>query len=509
MSAALARRARGLAAAALLLAVGAGCQHRFTTDPEVSPSTTEPKTPLSPADPNDTLGGRPSLAPPPSFEPTPPDVFRVGPITVWHLRRPLLPLVSATFLVPTGSSTDPGGKPGAAWLTADMMDEGAGSRGAVELSTELQDLGAELRTSAGADASFASMTVLKKRFDRAFAILADVVARPRFEAKEFERVHGLWGDALKKRSDDPAALASVAGQAAMFGRDAPYGHPTMGWPSSAGALGLDDLKRFHAAAWRPERLVLIVAGQIERAEVEAALTRELGAWKPAGAAAPMAVPAAPLKSRPRLVLVDRPKAVQSALYVVRDGVRAGEPGTAPLELINTVLGGSFTSRLNLNLREEKGWTYGARTGFTESRSTGTFIARAAVQAEFTGPALKETLDELAKMAASGPTESEVLKARAQDRSDLVQTYETVAGAAGRLAQLAALALPPGFDADATRARAAADRATLATLSKAVDPSTATIVVVGDVATVKEQLASLGLPEPVLWDAEARPAKPSN
>ncbi len=500
-------RAGGILAAGIaLMLVAAGCQHRFTTDPEMTPPT-EPKTALSPDDSTlDTLGARPTLAPPPSFEPTPPDVFRVGPITVWHLRRPLLPLVSATFLVPTGASVDPVDRPGAAWLTADMMDEGAGSRGAVELSTELQDIGAELRTSAGADASFASMTVLKKRFDRAFAILADVVARPRFEPKEFERVHGLWTDVLKKRADDPASLASVAGQAAMFGREAPYGHPTLGWPSSASAVGLEDVKRFHAAAWRPERLVLIVAGQIERAEVEAAIARELGAWKPTGAAAPAAAPAAPRRDRPRLVLIDRPKAVQSALYVVRDGVRAGEPGTAPLELINTVLGGSFTSRLNLNLREDKGWTYGARTGFTETRTTGTFIARTAVQAEFTGPALKETLDELSKMAASGPTEGEVLKARAQDRSDLVQTYETVAGAAGRLAQLASLALPPGFDAEATRARAAADRASLVKLSKAVDPSSATIVIVGDVATVKGQLAGLGLPEPVLWDAEARPAK---
>src|SRR5690606_11018888 len=123
--------------------------------------------------------------------------------------------------------------------------------------------------------------------------------------------------------------------------------------------------------------------------------------------------------------------------------------------------GSFTSRLNMNLREDKGWTYGARTGLTETRGVGAFIARAAVQAEFTGPALDETLKELDLMAQRGPTEAEIDKARAQDRAELVQAYETVGGAAGRLAQLAALGLPPGFDAAATRERAAADREELA------------------------------------------------
>ena len=121
--------------------------------------------------------------------------------------------------------------------------------------------------------------------------------------------------------------------------------------------------------------------------------------------------------------------------------------------------------------------------------------------------LKETLDELAKMSAEGPTDGEVEKARAQDRADLVQTYETVAGASGRLAQLAALSLPPGFDAAATRSRATATRADLARLAKAhVDASRSTIVVVGDLDTVRPQLDKLGLPAPVIWDAEARPAK---
>jgi len=490
------------------LSLATGCQHSFTIDPE-APQKASPSNgkSLNDTPATDLLGPRPDLAAPRAFEPAPPDVFKVGPITVWLLARPRLPIVSATFLVPCGGASDGNGKPGTAWLTADMMDEGAGSRGAVELSTELQDLGASLGTSASADASFASMTVLKKQFSKAFAILADVVARPRFEDKEYKRVHGLWQDALKKRADDAASLASVAGQAAIFGRDSAYGHPTLGWPSSSAAVSLDAVKQFHEAAWRPESLVLVIAGQIERAEVEAAVTRELGKWAPKGTALQKSEPASPLKDRPRLVLVSRPKAVQSALYVVRDGVRTGEPGSAPLDLVNTILGGSFTSRLNLNLREDKGWTYGARTGFSEMRGTGTFVARAAVQAEFTGPALKETLDELTKMASSGPTDSEVGKARAQDRADLVQTYETVAGASGRLAQLAALGLPAGFDAAATRERAAASHAELTRLAASfVDPSKATIVVVGDLDTIRPQLDALGLPAPVIWDAEGRPSK---
>lgn len=504
--------ARGLVAA-LALVTSAGCQRHYTTDPDApstSPETIEPVNPEAAADP---LAVPPALAAPKPFEPVPPEVFQVGPIRVWHLHRPQLPLVSATFLVPIGGAADPVDRPGAAWVSADMMDEGAGARGAVELSTELQDLGAELRTYAGADASFASLTVLKKRFDAAFGILADVVARPRFEPKEFTRVHGLWKDALKKRSDDPAAVASVVAQAAVYGRESPYGHPTMGWPSSADAVTLAEAKRFHAAAWRPENLVLVIAGQIERAEIEAALGKHLGAWKPQGPAAAPAPASPPRADRPRLVVVHRPKAVQSALYVVREGVKAGAPGAAALEIVNNAVGGSFTSRLNMNLREDKGWTYGARTGFTETRGVGTFIARAAVQAEFTGPALHETLKELSTMADHGPTDAEIQKARAQDRAELVQAYETVGGASGRLAQLAALGLPPGFDAAATRERATVDRAELTRLAKAaIDPATSTIVIVGDAATIETQLADVrtkhGLPAAQMWDVEARPAPPA-
>jgi predicted Zn-dependent peptidase len=210
-----------------------------------------------------------------------------------------------------------------------------------------------------------------------------------------------------------------------------------------------------------------------------------------------------------VVLVDRPDAPQSVIGVVREGVSAHEPIAPMLDLINTALGGSFTSRLNQNLREDHGWTYGARTAFLETRHQGAFIARAAVVKTATGPALREMLGELDKMAKGGLTVEELAKVRAQDRADLVQTYETVSGISRRLGTLAMLGLPPSFDLEASRARQGATLARLLELARAhVHPESATVVVVGPRVEVVPQLEAIGLREMELWDPEGLPAAKS-
>lgn len=204
------------------------------------------------------------------------------------------------------------------------------------------------------------------------------------------------------------------------------------------------------------------------------------------------------------MLVDRPEAPQSVIAVVRQGVAAGDPRMPLLQLINTALGGSFTSRLNQNLREDHGWSYGAGSAFTQNRGPGAFVAQAAVVREQTGPALKEMLAELSKMAQAGLTQDELAKVQAQDRADLVASYETVSRASLRLGMLSLLGLPPTFDATASQARQQATLPRLAELADAVDPKTATLVVVGPRQEVLPQLQAIGLGEPELWDVEGRP-----
>ena len=480
----------------------------------IHPPPPEVAKPLPPKPPStvaksDALGARPTLDKPKPFAPRAPQEFEASGIKVWLVERPGLPLVSAAFVVPSGASSDPVDKPGVAQLTADMMDEGAGKLGAVELSTAVADLGATLSVSANADASFASVSSLKTKFADAFGILCDVVARPRLEQKEFTRIAGLWKNALKKRADEPAAVAMLVASSARFGIDSPYGHPALGLISKADAVRLDDLKKFWLGAWRPERARLVVTGQITRAEIEAALKKNLGEWKAQGDALPEVGPPSTPASSPRLVLVDRPQAVQSVVLVVRDGVRAGSDESAPLELVNTALGGSFTSRLNLNLREDKGWTYGAGSSFQQTKLPGLFYTRASVEAQFTGRSVQEFLKELSGMADKGLSAEELEKTKAQDRSDLTSTYETTSGTNSELASLASLGLPAGYDLAAAQRKQAAPLDLIAKLAKAhVDPSKATIVIVGDSTTVKPQLKdiaqSAGLPEPEMWTTEGSP-----
>ncbi|APR86780.1 peptidase, M16 family protein [Minicystis rosea] len=457
------------------------------------------------ADPIGTA--KPELPAPKAFEPPAPVVYKAANgMNVWLLERHTLPMVSVTLALPYGSASDPQGKEGLAHITADMLDEGAGSRDAVALSTAVNDLGAALHTGAGMDGSTVSLVVLKKNFKPAFDIFSDVVARPRFDAKEWKRVSSLWQNDLQKRAQDPGSVSRVAMAAALYGAGTPYGHPSNGLLSSATKVDLKAVKDFYAKHYRPDQATLVVAGDVTRAELDAVLGPALDGWKASGKAAPPSPVGKPVASPPRLVLVDRPDAPQSVLAVVRSGVAAADPKAPLLDLINTALGGSFTSRLNQDLREEHGWSYGAGSRFAETRGTGAFIAYASVVTDATGQAAKAMLADLDKMATAGLTPDELDKVRAQDRADLVQTYETVGSISRRLGSLAVLGLPPAFDANASRSRQQASKSELDALAAAVSPNGATIVVVGPAAAVTPQLDAAGLGKPELYDTEGNPLK---
>jgi zinc protease len=457
----------------------------------------------------DPLGKQPKLAAPKTYTPPAAQVLKASNgLTIWLLERHQLPLVSVRLVLPAGSSVDPDGRSGLAHITADMLDEGAGARNAVELSTAITDLGATSSTGAGVDGSFVGATCLKKNFKAVFEIVSDIVARPRFDAKEWERVSSLWQNDLKKRAQEPLAVSRVVARSVLYGPNAPYGRPPDGRVADAKSIKLDEVKDFYAERWRPDQATLVVAGDIGKDELLALVESSLGSWK-APAKAPPEPPSGlgvAQAKPPRLVLVDRPDAPQSVIAVVRDGVAASDPSAPLLTLVNTALGGSFTSRLNQSLREDHGWTYGARSSFSETRGLGSFSAGAAVVTEATGPALEQLLKELEKMAASGLSDLEVNKVKAQDRADLVQSYEGVGETSARLGTLAILGLSSGFDGSASTLRQSATREAIAALAARVDPKAASIVVVGPKAAVVPQLAAIGLRDPEIWDAEGFPTK---
>ena len=445
----------------------------------------------------DPLGARPALPPPPPFAPPVPVVYkRANGMTVWLLERHALPIVSLEIVVPAGAASDPEGKGGLALATANMLDEGAGTRGALDIARDIDGLGASLTTGAVSDYGFVSLTTLKKNLGPAAAILGDVVGKPSMSPVEWKRLHDLWVNDLRARVSEPDAVAHVVSLRQVFG-DSPYGHPNDGTIKSAAKVSLDDVKAFYATAWRPDRATIVIVGDVTKAEIDPLLDNVLASWRaPAGAeVAPAPVAAgkkAPAPSR-RVVVVDRPDAPQSVLAVVRPGVAASDRDAAPVTRVNTALGGSFTSRLNQDLREEHVWSYGARSRFSFSKAQGIFSAQAAVHTEHTGDALKAMLADIDSLAREGLTDEEVEKTRLIARGELVESFEGASAAARRLARNAGIGLPPDHE---TKASAALDAATKDDLKKLaarhVDVKDAIIVIVGPRAKIEPQLKAIGI-----------------
>ena len=483
-------RASLLAAGPALLLAACGGDDAKPAPVVPTPTVTGPAIATPPPADADVLGARPGLPAPAPFTPPVPVAYkRPNGMTVWLLERHTLPIVSIELVVPAGAAYDPQDKGGLAHMTANMLDEGAGKRGALEISRDVDRLGATLHTGAYADYAFAQITTLKKNLGPASAILGDVVARPTFSGVEWKRVYDLWTNELKARQSDPGAVAEVVAAKQVFGTN-PYGHPTSGTTKSAKSVTLEDVKGFYKKAWRPETSTVVIVGDIARAEVDPLLDTMFAGWKTPDVPAP-GQGASQLTGGRKVVLVDRPDAPQSVIALVKTGVKADDPEAPPLVRVNGALGGSFTSRLNQDLREEHGWSYGAKSRFAFTRGIGIFVASAAVHTEHTGDALKAMLADVEGMAQKGLTDEEVEKTKLLARADLVESFEGVENAARRLSRNAGIGLAPDHEAKASARLYGASKDDLGKLAaKYVDPKGAVIVIVGPRAAVEKQLAAI-------------------
>jgi predicted Zn-dependent peptidase len=427
-------------------------------------------------------------------------------MSVWLLERHDVPMVSCDLTVPSGASSDPKGKAGLAYATARMLFEGAGKRGAIELSREVDRLGARITTDANADASFVSLTVLRHNLEAAFAVYGDVVARPRFEPTEFKRMKDLWQNELAQRQKDPDATARVVYRVVLFGADHPYGHPWDGTLESAKKLGLEDVRAHYASAWRADRSTLVCVGDVSEQDLSPVLRSTFDSWKvPKGPAPQAIVPPPPKGPWPRLVVVDRPDAPQSVIAALHPGLAASDARAPALWRVNDAIGGSFTSRLNQDLREKRGYTYGARSRYSTSRGVGQVVSWANVVTDKTADALRAMLEDLEAFATGGMTVEEVDRTRSQARGDLVGVYQADESIAGQLAADASLGLGPDWAARSAALRDAAGKTDLDALAKEFyGPGPAVLVVVGPRAKLAPMLAPLGLPPAEARDEEGRP-----
>jgi len=448
---------------------------------EAAPTTT----------PVDWRAKRPVAAPARQFTlPVPKRFTLPNGLTVMLLEQHRLPVLSANLVVLAGSDRNPIAKPGLASFTADMLDEGTSTRSNGKLADDLASLGAALSSGSSTDNAAVSLYTLTRNVDPAFALLADVVLNPAFDANEIERVRRSRLTQLVQQRENPTAVAQRSFNKSLYGAH-PYGYTELGTQAAVQSISRDDLLAFWKSAYQPGNAALVVAGDITEAQLRNLITKHLGGWSGAGDRA--APPAATQAETATVVLVDKPGAPQSALRIGQIGVARSSPDYVPLEVMNNVLGGMFSSRINLNLRERNGYAYGAGSGFAFRRGPGPFVATSSVRTDATAPAVKEIFNELRSIREAEVTPAELTLSRDSLARSLPGMFETSSSMAGSSAQLFVHGLPLDYYQKLPQSILAVTAADVLRVAREhLQPERMVSVVVGDRAKVEESLKALGM-----------------
>lgn len=419
-------------------------------------------------------------------------------LRLWTIEHSAVPLISGLALLPVGSAADTPDRPGLAAVTADLLDEGSGELTALQLHDALGRIGAQFDTEVGADATLLTVTAIERFAERAVGLLADIVMRPRFERSDFDRVRELRLNRLLQLRDMPPALADRAFAHLLYGTH-PYGHLASGTEESLRAMTLDDVTRFHARMYAASRATIILAGALPHGRLAELAERAFGAWTGAdGGGDPEAALAAGIPVvRERLAVIDRPAAAQSELRIGHVAVPRSTPDYHALVAMNMVLGGQFVSRINMKLREEKGYTYGARTSFEFRRGRGPFSLQVSVQSDATADAIRETFEEMQAIRGRRPiTRAELDLGRAALTRGYPRNFETAEQIARSAAQLALYELPDDyFSTFVPRVLALDEDDLMRAAERHIDPARLVTVIVGDRERIAPTLPPLQLGDP--------------
>ncbi len=414
-------------------------------------------------------------------------------LAVWIVEHHEVPLAQINLIVRSGSAADPIGKYGVGSLTAAMLDEGAGTRSSLDLADAIEFLGANLSTSSSFDASSVRMSVPVSKLAEALPLMSDVALRPTFPSADLDRLRKERLTGLLQARDNAGALIQLAFPRIVFGPTHRYGTSANGLPAAIEALTVDDLKTFYRSHFRPDNATLLVVGDLTPATALPMLEKAFGNWRADGMAPLVAdVPNAPQLTKRQVYLVDKPEAAQSQIRIGWVGVSRSTPDYAVLEVLNTVLGGSFTSRLNQNLREKNGYAYGASSGFDMRLSAGPFLAAAGVQTDKTADALKEFFNELNGILTPVPPD-ELAKARNYVALGFPGEFETTSDMARKLEELVIYNLP---DTTFSNFVPSVTSVTAADLQRAaarfIQPERMAVVVVGDLKLIEGPIRALNL-----------------
>jgi predicted Zn-dependent peptidase len=403
-----------------------------------------------------------------------------------------VPVAQISLVIANGAAGDPQGKFGVTSLMTAMLEEGAGSRSSLEISDAIDFLGADLGAGSSFDASAVRLHVPVARLADALPIMADVALRPTFPAEELERLRQQRLTTFLQARDDPGTIAAQTLPRVLYGPSHRYGSGTSGTAQTVGALTVADLRARYATLFHPANSALVVVGDIVPDQVMPLLETQFGRWQAPGAAASAALPAAAEPVKREVSIVDKPGAAQTQIRIGWIGVARSTPDYFPIQVMNTILGGSFTSRLNMNLREKHGYTYGASSGFDMRMSPGPFAAAAGVQTDKTSEALKEFFNELNAIRQPVPAD-ELARAKNYIALRYPSGFESTTDISRRLEDAFVYRLPDDYFAKYVsniEAVTAADVQRVAT--KYIQPDRLAVVVVGDRKVIEPGIRGLNL-----------------
>ncbi|HUQ88993.1 MAG TPA: pitrilysin family protein [Vicinamibacterales bacterium] len=413
------------------------------------------------------------------------------------VRHRSVPVVSIVLLVPGGSSVDPPECHGLVSITAGLLDEGSKGQSALEIADRVARIGGDLDIDVGMDAVVVSVTTLDRFFETGLALVHEVVSAPNLANDDFNRIRNLRLERLKQMKDHAAAIAERAFARVLYDSH-PYGHLSLGSEAALTSITVDATRSMHAAMFTPEGSTLVVVGDRAEDELLDIAAKMFDSWR--AAASSMKIDRAAALTPPpgtpsaTLAVIARPGAAQSELRIGHVCAARSTPDYHKLLILNTILGGDFVSRLNLNLRESKGYTYGVRTGFNLRRGIGPFVMQTSVGTDVTGPAIHEALNEIRAIADGRPaTPDEVRQAFASLSKGYPRGFETGGQVARSVAQLALHNLPDTyFEEFVSRlAQVTADDVSVAA-RQYLTPAKMSTVIVGDLDKIHGSLPGLGL-----------------
>lgn len=495
-----------LAASLMCGALFAGCGGARTPPPAAPPKpVASAKPPVASPKPSVDRSKLPAPGPAPEWSLPAAKTWKLSNgVEVYYLKQGKTPLVSLSLVLPRGSATDPVGKSGLTALTADMLDEGAGGVSALELNQKLQRLATDEGADVGVDYSLLWMNLLADNFERSTKILSDILERPELRQKDFARRKAQRiADALSAESD-PGHARGVTLRHVLFGHGYGGEQPN-GSVASLKRIRLYDVKAQYKKLFTPDGAALIVVGGIGEAKVKKGLEAAFGSWK--GKSRVTEAKLETPKPKRAVYVVDFPGATQSTLGVVRRAGGENTPDYFPAMVENRAFGGAFTSRLNLNLREDKGYTYGASSVFQRWRRIGFYALVANVKTDTTRPSIDQMFKELEATCGKKPlTEKERSKAVDGLLLGFPGRFEHIEGIAGQLADLPIYGRPADwYEKWPSSVKAVTLGEANAVAKKYCDPKSYDVVIAGDLKKLEPSLKGLGMPI-VVYNAKGEPAK---